>query len=122
MNPHYDNLLKEVFLYFSEKSTEITRLRSKKILFWTLVSVSEKQWNIITKLMNHLEEFSLFELPLLVGISRKSMIYKLLGGTPDDALNGTTVLDTISLTKRSGYSQSARCKSCCRNREDSYRR
>ena len=49
--------------------------------------------------MNHLEEFSLFELPLLVGISRKSMIYKLLGGTPDDALNGTTVLDTISLLK-----------------------
>lgn len=45
------------------------------------------------------EEFSLFELPLLVGISRKSMIYKLLGGTPDDALNGTTVLDTISLLK-----------------------
>lgn len=49
--------------------------------------------------MNHLEEFSLFELPLLVGISRKSMIYKLLGGTPKDALNGTTVLDTISLLK-----------------------
>ncbi len=49
--------------------------------------------------MNHLEEFSLFELPLLHGVSRKSMIYKLLGGTPDDALNGTTVLDTISLLK-----------------------
>ena len=47
--------------------------------------------------MAHLEEFSIFELPLLVGVSRKSMIYKLLGGTPQDALNGTTVLDTVAL-------------------------
>ena len=56
------------------------------------------------KLMNHLEEFSLFELPLLVGISRKSMIYKLLGGTPDDALNGTTAVSYTHLDvyKRQG--------------------
>jgi dihydropteroate synthase len=49
--------------------------------------------------MNHLEEFHLFELPILVGISRKSMIYKLLGTTPEEALNGTTALNTIALTK-----------------------
>ena len=42
-------------------------------------------------------EFSIFELPLLVGVSRKSMIYKLLGGTPADSLNGTTVLNTYAL-------------------------
>ena len=51
------------------------------------------------ELMAHLEEFSIFELPLLVGVSRKSMIYKLLGGTPQDSLNGTTVLDTVALMK-----------------------
>ena len=51
------------------------------------------------ELMNHLEEFSLFELPLLVGVSRKSMIYKLLGTTPKEALNGTTALHTIALLK-----------------------
>ena len=51
------------------------------------------------ELMNHLEEFKLFELPLLVGISRKSMIYKLLGTTPEEALNGSTVLHTIALQK-----------------------
>jgi len=51
------------------------------------------------QLMNHLEEFKLFGLPLLVGISRKSMIYKLLGTTPEEALNGTTVLNTIALQK-----------------------
>ena len=49
--------------------------------------------------MNHLEEFQIFDLPILVGVSRKSMIYKLLGTTPQDALNGTTVLDTIALMK-----------------------
>ena len=49
------------------------------------------------ELMAHLEEFSIFELPLLVGVSRKSMIYKLLGGTPQDSLNGTTVLDIIRI-------------------------
>jgi dihydropteroate synthase len=49
--------------------------------------------------MNHLEEFKLFELPILVGISRKSMIYKLLETTPEEALNGTTVLNAIAIQK-----------------------
>lgn len=50
-------------------------------------------------LMDKLEEFRIFDLPILVGISRKSMIYRFLGNTPEDALNGTTVLNTISLMK-----------------------
>lgn len=98
MNPHYDNLLKEVFLYFSEKVQKLRDLGVKDIILdpgFGFGKTVEHNY----QLMNHLEEFSLFELPLLVGISRKSMIYKLLGGTPDDALNGTTVLDTISLLK-----------------------
>ena len=51
------------------------------------------------ELFKHLEDFKLFGLPLLVGISRKSMIYKLLDSSPEEALNGTTVLNTIALTK-----------------------
>ena len=51
------------------------------------------------ELLSHLEEFRIFELPLLVGVSRKSMIYRLLDITPQEALNGTTVLDTICLLK-----------------------
>ena len=47
--------------------------------------------------MNRLQEFGVFDLPLLVGISRKSMIYRFLGGTPADSLNGTTVLNTLAL-------------------------
>lgn len=51
------------------------------------------------EMMNRLEEFHSLNVPLLVGISRKSMLYKLLGCTPADALNATTVLNTISLLK-----------------------
>ncbi|KAA6305777.1 hypothetical protein EZS27_042570, partial [termite gut metagenome] len=47
----------------------------------------------------HLEDFKIFELPILVGISRKSMITRLLNITPQEALNGTAVLNTISLMK-----------------------
>ena len=51
------------------------------------------------KVMNELERMQMLHLPVLVGISRKSMIYKLMGTTPEESLNGTTVLNTISLMK-----------------------
>ena len=51
------------------------------------------------QVMNSLERLLVMELPLLVGISRKSMIYKLLGLTPNESLNGTSVLNTIALMK-----------------------
>tara|TARA_B100000674_G_C37133416_1_gene598882 strand:+ start:236 stop:532 length:297 start_codon:yes stop_codon:yes gene_type:complete len=51
------------------------------------------------KLMNQLNEFQQFKYPILVGISRKSMIYNLLNGTANDALNGTSVLNTIALQR-----------------------
>ena len=51
------------------------------------------------QLMNDLEKLHVMQLPLLVGVSRKSMIFKLLGDTPDKALNGTTALNTIALMK-----------------------
>lgn len=51
------------------------------------------------RLMAYLEELHLLESPLLVGISRKSMIYKQLNSTPEEALNGTTVLNTVALMK-----------------------
>jgi len=51
------------------------------------------------RLMNEMEKLQVLQLPLLVGISRKTMIYKLLGITQDEALNGTTFLNTIALMK-----------------------
>lgn len=96
--PHYDNLIKEVFLYFARKVQQLRDLGVKDIILdpgFGFGKTLEHNY----ELMAHLEEFRVFELPLLVGVSRKSMIYKLLGGTPQDSLNGTTVLNTIALMK-----------------------
>ena len=98
MNPHYDHLLKEVFLYFAERVQKLRDLGVKDIIIdpgFGFGKTLEHNY----ELMNHLDEFRLFELPLLVGISRKSMIYKLLGTNPEEALNGTTVLNTLALMK-----------------------
>ena len=97
-NPQYAHLLKEIFYFFSEKVQKLRDLGVKDIIIdpgFGFGKTLEHNY----ELMNHLEEFSLFELPLLVGISRKSMIYKLLETTPEEALNGTTTLNTISLLK-----------------------
>ena len=97
-NPHYEHLLKEVFYYFSERLQKLRDSGVKDILIdpgFGFGKAMEHNY----ELMNHLEEFSIFEVPLLVGVSRKSMIYKLLGTTPEEALNGTTALNTIALLK-----------------------
>lgn len=96
--PHYDNLMKEVFLYFATKVQQLRDLGVKDIILDPGFGFG-KTLEHNSELMAHLDEFSVFELPLLVGVSRKSMIYKLLGGTPQDSLNGTTVLDTVALMK-----------------------
>jgi len=51
------------------------------------------------EVLNKMELFKMTELPILAGLSRKSMIYKLLGITPQEALNGTTALNMVALTK-----------------------
>ena len=98
VNPKYDHFLKEVFYYFSEKVQRLRDLGVKDIIIDPGFGFG-KTLKHNYELMNHLEEFSLFELPLLVGVSRKSMIYKLLGTTPEEALNGTTALNTVALLK-----------------------
>ena len=97
-NPHYDNLLKEVFMYFAHKVQQLRDLGVKDIILdpgFGFGKTVEHNYELLA----HLEEFRIFELPLLAGVSRKSMIYRLLGTTPQEALNGTTVLDTICLLK-----------------------
>lgn len=96
--PHYDNLRREVMLYFAERIDRLCQMGSKDIIVdpgFGFGKTLEHNY----ELFHHLDDFNLFNLPLLVGISRKSMIYKLLGGTPQTSLNGTTVLNTIALMK-----------------------
>lgn len=96
--PHYDNLLKEVFLYFARKVQQL-RDRGAKDLILDPGFGFGKTLDDNYRLMANLQEFSIFELPVLVGVSRKSMIYNLLGTTPQEALNGTAVLHAVALMK-----------------------
>lgn len=96
--PHYDNLMKEIFLYFATKIERLHEKGVKDIILDPGFGFGKTLAHNY-ELLNHLQEFSIFEMPLLVGVSRKSMIYRLLGGTPSDALNGTSVIHTISLLK-----------------------
>ena len=96
--PHYDNVLKEVLYYFSEKVQKLRDLGAKDIIIdpgFGFGKMLEHNYELLDKM----EEFQIFELPVLVGVSRKSMIYRLLGGGPEDALNGTSVVNTIALMK-----------------------
>ena len=92
----YNHLAADIIKYFSEKVDELFQLGVNDIILDPGFGFS-KTLEQNYELMNHLGDFRLFGLPILVGISRKSMIYKLLGNTPAESLNGTTVLNTFAL-------------------------
>lgn len=92
----YKDILEEIMLYFAAKVRSL-RLKGVNDIILDPGFGFSKTLEQNYYLMNRLCEFSSFGLPLLVGISRKSMIYKLLGGTPADSLNGTSVLNTVAL-------------------------
>jgi dihydropteroate synthase len=94
----YKNITKEMLLYFSQKVSEARSLGINDLIIdpgFGFAKTLEQNFEV----MNNLELFQILELPLLVGVSRKSMIYKTLETEPDSALNGTTVLNTIALQK-----------------------
>lgn len=92
----YTDLMEEIMRYFACKVEQLRLLGVNDIILDPGFGFS-KTLAQNYELMAHLDEFKAFDLPLLVGVSRKSMIYKLLGGTPADSLNGTTVLHTYAL-------------------------
>lgn len=96
--PHYEDLLADMFLYFSEKVLQLRSLGLSDIILDPGFGFA-KTIDHNYELLCHLEQFEQFRLPLLVGVSRKSMIFRLLDGTPAEALNGTTVVNTIALQK-----------------------
>lgn len=98
VNPGYEHLLKEVLYYFSKKVAQLHDLGVKDIILDPGFGFG-KTIDDNYLLLEHLDDFQILELPILVGVSRKSMIYKVLGITPEDALNGTTALNTIALMK-----------------------
>ncbi len=97
-NPTYSNVMKEIIAYFKKKIITLTSKGIEQIIIDPGFGFGKNlahNYQILTKL----EELNQFNIPLLVGTSRKSMIYKLLDKTPKEALNGTSITNTMALQK-----------------------
>lgn len=92
----YEDVTADLLKYFSQKLERLFRLGVNDVILDPGFGFS-KTLTQNYELMQHLGDFRIFGLPLLVGVSRKSMIYKLLETTPEESLNGTTVLHTYAL-------------------------
>ncbi|UZR95853.1 dihydropteroate synthase [Chondrinema litorale] len=92
----YDNIILEMLAYFREKIDFLTKAGCTDIILDPGFGFSKNlEQNYF--LLSHLDQFNILNLPILVGVSRKSMIYKKLGITPAEALNGTTAINTLAL-------------------------
>lgn len=94
----YENIVKEMIFYFSDKVAKARSLGINDLIIdpgFGFAKTLEQNFEVLNKL----ELFQMLELPLLAGVSRKSMIYKTLDTTAEFALNGTTSLNTISMMK-----------------------
>lgn len=90
--------LHDMLLAFADEVQQLRDLGAKDIILdpgFGFGKTLEENY----RLMNEMDKLKVLELPILVGISRKSMIYKLVGGDPTTALNGTTVLNTLALER-----------------------
>lgn len=94
----YDNVVKEMLFYFSEKISQARSFGINDLIVdpgFGFAKTIDQNYEVLQKL----ELFEMLDLPILVGVSRKSMIYKTLETSAAEALNGTTTLNTIALTK-----------------------
>lgn len=95
---NYDDVVKEILIYFSDKIAKARSLGINDLIIdpgFGFAKTLEQNFEVLQKL----ELFQMLDLPILAGISRKSMIYKTLETNAENALNGTSVLNTIALTK-----------------------
>src|SRR5215203_847812 len=97
-NPQYDNVVKEVMDFFVERIQKLTALGVADIIIDPGFGFG-KSLEHNYELLSSLSVFKILERPILAGISRKSMVNKVIGTKPADALNGTTVLHTVALQK-----------------------
>jgi dihydropteroate synthase len=97
-NPVYDDLVSDILKWFGEKLFKLRSEGIKDIIIDPGIGFG-KTTEQNFELLGRLSDFSITGLPLLVGLSRKGMIWKTLQITPDDALNGTTALNAVALMK-----------------------
>ncbi|MFN4121766.1 MAG: dihydropteroate synthase [Flavobacteriales bacterium] len=96
LNPQYEDVPREVYAYFTEKIKQLYEAGANDILVDPGFGFGKTLAHNY-QLFNALPLFHQLRMPLLVGVSRKSMVNKVLGTTPEQALNGTTVLHTLAL-------------------------
>ena len=94
----YSDVFGEVYDYFAERYYQLRQLGVHDVILDPGFGFAKKRDQSYA-LMNRLQDFGTLELPILAGVSRKSMIHKMLGITAEEALNATTALNTIALTK-----------------------
>ncbi|SFS59170.1 dihydropteroate synthase [Lutibacter maritimus] len=97
-NPIYDAIVKDVLYYFSKKIAALRDLGVNDVIADVGFGFG-KTLEHNYKLLSHLELFNNLDIPTLVGLSRKSMLFKPLDISPKEALNATTSANTIALTK-----------------------
>ncbi len=97
-NPVYSDVVADILVWFSSKIDRLQSAGVKDIIIDPGFGFG-KTIRHNFEILHRLGDFSISGLPLLVGMSRKSMIWKTLGVSPEEALNGTTVLNTIALMK-----------------------
>lgn len=97
-NPVYEDPVREIAFYFSKKIAQLRQLGVHDIIIDPGFGFG-KNLEDNYRILANLDYFKIFELPLLAGVSRKSMINRVLGVQPADALNGTTVIHTLALEK-----------------------
>lgn len=95
-NPEYEDIIRDISMFFTDCVKKLTKAGVKDVIIdpgFGFGKTLEHNY----ELLNRLDSFKVFQLPLLVGVSRKSMISKLLGSNTDEALNGTSVVNTLAL-------------------------
>ena len=97
-NPHYDDLMGEILAYFNGKKEEYKKANFANWVIDPGFGFG-KTLEHNFQLLNQLQKFRQFNKPLMVGISRKGMIWKTLNGSPESALNGTTALHMAALDR-----------------------
>jgi dihydropteroate synthase len=95
-NPEYDDIIQEIIKYFITKTNQLKALNVKDIILDVGFGFGKTLEHNYT-ILNQLNHFTKLEYPILAGISRKSMLYKILNSKPDKMKNATTVANTIAL-------------------------
>jgi len=95
-HPVYEDIIHDISMYFTDRVNKLIKAGVKDVILDPGFGFGKTLAHNY-ELLNRLDSFKVFQLPILVGISRKSMIYKLLGSQPEDALNGTSIVNTLAL-------------------------